>query len=126
MPRLAMNGKGWAGSIASGVRIGRMSDMNRPASVSRSVMVSSDGSTTAMPAARSSTRSARQQSCWSCISAPMHTRIAASCSAGVSPSSETVLMPARCWAIRPATRTMLNSSMLAAEIARKRSRSSSG
>ena len=49
-----------------------------------------------------------------------------SCSAGVRPSGRLVVMPSRTWPLRPATRTMKNSSRLLAEIERKRSRSSSG
>jgi hypothetical protein len=44
----------------------------------------------------------------------------------VSPSCEAVAMPERTWPIRPATRTMKNSSRLSAEIDRKRSCSRSG
>ena len=50
----------------------------------------------------------------------------ASCSVGVSPSGLCVRMPSRICALRPATRTMKNSSRLLAEIDRKRTRSSSG
>ena len=49
-----------------------------------------------------------------------------SCSAGVRPSGLRVVMPARTWPLRPATRTMKNSSRLLAEIDRKRTRSNSG
>ena len=49
-----------------------------------------------------------------------------SCSAGVSPSGLLIVMPARSWPLRPATRTMKNSSRLLAEIDRNRTRSSSG
>src|ERR1700681_4245295 len=50
----------------------------------------------------------------------------ASCSAGVKPSGLLSTMPARSAAPRPATRTMKNSSRLAAEIERNLIRSSSG
>src|SRR6516162_5928164 len=50
----------------------------------------------------------------------------ASCSAGVSPSGLLIAMPARNWPLRPATRTMKNSSRLLAEIERNRTRSSKG
>src|SRR5580700_4563652 len=50
----------------------------------------------------------------------------ASCSAGVRPSGLFSTMPARSAAPRPATRTMKNSSRLAAEIERNLSRSNSG
>ena len=50
----------------------------------------------------------------------------ASCSAGVRPSGLLMVMPARNWPLRPATRTMKNSSRLLAEIERNRTRSSSG
>src|SRR5207247_676934 len=50
----------------------------------------------------------------------------ASCSAGVSPSGLLTAMPARSWPLRPATRTMKNSSRLLAEIDRNRTRSSRG
>src|SRR5664279_883229 len=50
----------------------------------------------------------------------------ASCSDSDWPSSEIMAMPSRCCPLRPATRTMKNSSRLLAEIDRKRSRSSTG
>src|SRR5438270_336055 len=47
-----------------------------------------------------------------------------SCSAGVRPSGLLVTMPSRTWPLRPATRTMKNSSRLLAEIERNRTRGS--
>ena len=89
MPRLAMNGNGWAGSIASGVRTGRMSDMNRSASASRSVagqlrrIDDRDAGLAQLHAQRPPA-----------VLLVLHQRADAhpdrvSCSAGVSPSSET-------------------------------------
>ena len=53
-PPLGMNGKGCAGSMASGVRIGKTWSMKYWSSHVRSPSVSSPGSMTAMPASRSS------------------------------------------------------------------------
>ena len=52
--------------------------------------------------------------------------IARAAAPGVRPSGLLIAMPSRTWPARPATRTMKNSSRLAAEIDRKRTRSSSG
>ena len=85
-PRLATNGKGCAGSIASGVSTGNTSAMNRSSSQARSPGSRSVGSITDTPASASSRRSASQVTCWSAISLPVRWRIASSCCAGVSPS----------------------------------------
>ena len=52
--------------------------------------------------------------------------IAVSCWAVVMPSADLSSTPSSWWALRPATRTMKNSSRLLAEMDRKRNRSSSG
>ena len=63
---------------------------------------------------------------------PLHQRAAArstacsSCSRGISPLAARTATPAAMRRLRPATRTMKNSSRLLAKIARKRARSSSG
>ena len=62
----------------------------------------------------------------SAASAKARLRISASAACGVSPSGERTATPAATWSIRPATRTMKNSSMFAEKIAQKLTRSSSG
>ena len=61
-PRLGMNGKGCAGSMASGVSTGNSCVQERAAPAARArSSVTSSASTTAMPSAASSSRSSRQR-----------------------------------------------------------------
>ncbi len=78
------------------------------------------------PTSAISLRSSRQRACWSWLSEATASSIRAICWRGVRPSWLIVSTPSRSWPLRPATRTMKNSSRLFAEIDRKRSRSSSG
>ena len=71
-PRLGMNGNGCAGSMASGVSTGKICSRNWASSQARSLSVSSSGSTTAMPASRSSRHMRAQTPCWSAISSLGH------------------------------------------------------
>ena len=79
-----------------------------------------------MPSSSRMSRNSRQRRCWSEARFETATEIFASCSWGVSPSCDAAATPERTWPMRPATRTMKNSSRLSAEIDRKRSCSRSG
>ena len=90
-PLLGMNGKGWAGSIAWGVRIGKIcsrkcwSSQSSPPRRQRLVAdhVHASGGQRGLKSA--------QTSCWLVTSRSASTLIAASCCVGVSPSVETFL-----------------------------------
>jgi hypothetical protein len=79
-----------------------------------------------MRSAASAARNSRQRCCWSFVSADTASATCPSCSSGVRPSGLRVVIPCRTWPLRPATRTIKNSSRLLAEIDRNRTRSSSG
>ena len=59
-----------------------------------------------MPASRSSSCSDAQTSCWRAIRVEACSRMAASCSAGVMPSSLSIEARVGSMSTRPATRTM--------------------
>ena len=103
--RLAMKGKGCAGSTASGVSTGNTRSMKKSCSQARSVSERSAGSQTEMPSAASSLRTRCHSSRCALSRARARSWMAASCCAGVRPSGERAVMPARSWPIRPATRT---------------------
>ena len=125
-PKLGMKGNGCAGSIDSGVSTGKI-DWRKVSSIhSFSSSSNCAGRTKWMFSdARYCWRTASEACCSSC-SPSTSPRIRSSCSAGLRPSAERVAIPWRTCPSRPATRTMKNSSRLAAEIERKRTRSSSG
>ena len=125
-PRLGMNGKGCAGSIASGVSNGKILWRKWSSIQLRSVLVTSRPSTSTMPTSARIPRRSRQIACWSVVSFETVSLIRTSCSEGVRPSGLRSVMPSRTWALMPATRTMKNSSRLLAEIDRNRTRSSAG
>ena len=121
-----MNGKGCAGSIASGVSNGKILWRKWSSIQLRSVLVTSRPSTSTMPTSARIPRRSRQIACWSVVSFETVSLIRTSCSEGVRPSGLRSVMPSRTWALMPATRTMKNSSRLLAEIDRNRTRSSAG
>ena len=125
-PRLGMNGNGCAGSIDSGVSTGNTDSRKCSSSQASSSLVSALPWTLSMPSALSSSITLLRLSCWSCCRRLTSSSNCSSCCSGVRPSGLLVAMPSRTWPARPATRTMKNSSRLAAEIDRKRTRSSSG
>ena len=125
-PRLGMNGNGWAGSTAIGVSTGKISSRN---SRCRYFTWSGDRSLASWITTSFSNSSSRSVCQWSCCSSCRcwaSVAISSSCSDGVRPSALCLVMPARSWPLRPATRTMKNSSRLLAEIETNRMRSSSG
>ncbi len=121
-----MNGKGWAGSMDNGVSTGKIDSSNSVASQVRSSVESAAGRTMRMSSlARYCCRTA-SEACCSICKLSISLRMSSSCSAGVLPSGLLMAMPSRTCPSRPATRTMKNSSRLAAEIDRNRIRSSKG
>jgi hypothetical protein len=81
---------------------------------------------TETPAARSWSLSEAQTSCWLAVKRVGDARQSGQLLRGISPSVERSSTFSSCWPLRPATRTMKNSSRLLPEMDRKRSRSSSG
>ena len=77
-------------------------------------------------AARAGTISSRNSRAWRSISADVVLQICSSTSRGSSPDAAGTATPAAIRRLRPATRTMKNSSRFEAKIARNRTRSSSG
>ncbi|MCY1233783.1 hypothetical protein D9M72_463400 [compost metagenome] len=125
-PKFGMNGNGCAGSIESGVSTGKIDWSNSLASQLLSCADSDAGRTIRMSSlARYCCRTA-SEACCSICRLSISLRMSSSCSTGVLPSGERMERPWRTCPSRPATRTMKNSSRLAAEIDRKRIRSSSG
>ena len=125
-PRLAMKGNGCAGSMARGVKTGKTCFRKYSPSQSTSSVLKSFSVTTEMPAPASSTcRRLHTASC-SRMSRALSWATSANCSAGVRPSRLFWVTPLATWPLRPARRTMKNSSRLLADIERKRSRSSTG
>ena len=126
-PRLGMNGNGCAGSIASGVSSGNTCVRKWSSSQVRSSFLRSLRRRPArcrrLPApdaARASAPAGRWRA-----AKPLRRCARVARRASARPGSGSV-MPSRTWPLRPATRTMKNSSRLLAEIDRKRTRSSSG
>ena len=125
-PRLGMNGKGCAGSIASGVSSGKILWRKWSSIQVRSDLVTSRPSTRIMPTLERTARRSRQIACWSLVSRETVWLMRTSCSAGLSPSGLRSGIPSRTCALMPATRTMKNSSRLLADIDRNLTRSSTG
>ena len=122
-----MCGKGWAGSMASGVRMGRMSLTNLSLSSRRSAALTLLWGTMRMPsssrAGMSSVfiilrRSSKNSSVWSWMRR--------SCSSGVIPSGTGFGSSEATCCCSPATRIMKNSSRLVSEMETKRTLSRSG
>ena len=121
-----MNGNGCAGSIDSGVRTGNTSFRKVRSIARRSAAVSLAERTMWMRSPASASCSAVRVRCWSACRLAISASTISTCSAGVRPSMERLVTPPATCAVSPATRTITNSSRLAAEIDRKRTRSSSG
>ena len=83
--------------------------------------------TSSMPSSASAgmTSSRKQRACRA-VRSPVSRQICSSTSRGISPDAARTATPAAMRRLRPATRTMKNSSRLLAKIARNRARSSSG
>jgi hypothetical protein len=125
-PRLGMNGNGWAGSIDKRRqhREDRLQELVlEPGHIAFDQHRGADD--VDVFTARFCCRMASEACCSSCRPS-ISSRIWSSCSPGERPSGERLVMPSRTCPSRPATRTMKNSSRLAADIDRNRTRSSSG
>src|SRR4051794_36816817 len=122
-----MYGNGCAGSTANGVRTGKTASRNISCSRSCSTWSSSSHRTTVMPSEASNGRTSRWNT-WACrsIRSWARTPISSSTSRGSSPDAERTAIPVAMRRLRPATRTMKNSSRLLAKMATNRTRSSSG
>lgn len=122
-----MYGKGCAGSTASGVSTGKICCRNSVASRACSLPVSSAQRMTWMPSSAScgATSFWKQAACRA-MSSRDRVSIRSSTSRGWRPEAARVATPVAIRRLRPATRTMKNSSRLLANIARKFARSRSG
>ncbi len=122
-----MYGKGCAGSTARGVRTGKIFCRNSVCSRACSLSASSDQRTSSMPSdARSGSTSCWNAAACRAMSSRDLFQIWSSTSRGCSPAAERVATPVAIRRLRPATRTMKNSSRLLAKIARNLVRSSNG
>ena len=125
--RPEMYGKGCAGSTASGVRTGNTRSLNSFLhSFCSSRFRSSQRTTSMFSLPSAGTISSRNSVAWRSISTDVLLQIFSSTSRGSSPDAAGTATPAAMRRLRPATRTMKNSSRLFAKIARNRTRSSSG
>ena len=97
-PLLGMNGKGCAGSIACGVRTGKICSRKCLSSHVSASASSGSSPTTCMPAASSAACSSAQTSCWLVTSRSASAVIAASCWAR---SVRRARVPRRPWAGAP-------------------------
>src|SRR4051794_31244980 len=122
-----MYGKGCAGSTASGVSTGKTWSRKNACSRSCSASGSSPQWTRLIPASSraGSTRSRYVEACAACNSWARR-EIPPRTSRGSRPLAAVTARPVAMRRLRPATRTMKNSSRLLAKIARNRVRSSSG
>ncbi len=125
--RPEMYGNGCAGSTASGVSTGKIWLRNSVKRRACSFSVRSGQRIRWMP----SSASAGEMSCWKqaacrAMSSRERVQMRSSTSRGCRPEAERVATPVAIRRLRPATRTMKNSSRLLAKIARKLARSSSG
>ena len=122
-----MYGNGCAGSTASGVSTGKICRRKNLRSRSCSLSPSSSQRTSVMPSCASAgcTCSANTAA-WRAVSLCASSLIASRTCRGDSPDAAVTAMPVAMRRLRPATRTMKNSSRLDAKIARNRTRSSSG
>ena len=122
-----MYGKGCAGSTASGVRTGKIWCRKRVNRRACSFSVSSLQRTRWMPSSASAgaTSSWKQAACRA-MSSRERAQIISRTSRGWRPEADRVATPVAIRRLRPATRTMKNSSRLLAKIARKFARSRRG
>ena len=125
-PRFGMKGNGWAGSIERGVSTGKIDSSKVVSSQLLSSSERAAGRTIRMFSCERYCWRTASDACCSICRLSISFRMSSSCSAGVLPSGLLMAMPWRTCPSRPATRTMKNSSRLAAEIERKRTRSRSG
>ncbi len=129
-PLFGMNGNGCAGSSACGVRIGKICSRKCVSSQANSSAVTASSIvrelSTVIPVSASNPRNARHTTRWLSTSASASAMIAASCWLEFSPSTDSRSASCICCPLRPATRTMKNSSRFEPEIARKRNRSNNG
>ncbi len=120
-----MYGKGWAGSTASGVRIGKTWSMNqRCSSCCARVSSSSQVVSRICSSSRAGRTCSAKTFAWRSCSACASLRIISSWSIGLMPAAEGTARPVAMRRLRPATRTMKNSSRFEAKIERKLTRSS--
>ncbi len=111
--RPEMYGKGWPGPTPSGVRTGKISRWKRASSSASSSGSRASTCATTIPSSASAGRSAFFHSfAWRAVRSSTRSRTSDSAARGVSPSAERTASPAAAWPIRPATRTMKNSSRL--------------
>ena len=93
-PRLGMKGKGWAGSIASGVSTGKICSPNCASRKARSrvaELLAGDHADAFL--AQFADRARPRCACWSAIRSRAVSSTLASCSAGVRPSADGVVTP---------------------------------
>ena len=122
-----MYGNGCAGSTASGVSTGNTRFLNSRLHCFCSSGVRSFHRSSSMSSlASAGTISSRNSLACRAISADVVDQICSSTSRGSSPEAAGTATPAAMRRLRPATRTMKNSSRFEAKIARNRTRSSSG
>ena len=124
--RFEINGNGWPGSNASGVRTGQISRVKYAPRNSRICGVHASRSRNLMCSAASSSRSSFQHDAWSSICFRARERIAYSCCSVLYPSGATSSIPSCSFFNVVATRIMKNSSRFVPTIERNFRRSSSG